>query len=299
MTHLVVIGYTGQVASELRFVRLPTGWRLTALDRQLLDLTKQETFARKLTMLRPNVIVNAAAYTGVDKAEQEKDLAMQVNGRAPGELAQVAATLNIPFLHISTDYVFDGSASRPYTEQDTANPLNIYGRSKRAGENAILESDARAVILRTSWVFSRFGSSFVHTMMRLARTRDELSIVSDQHGGPTPARDIAETLVMMAQRLIEEPQAPTGIFHYCGQPATTWANFAATVFDKADWLARKPKITPIPTSEYPTPATRPLSSVLDCSKLDREYGIQQPDWHNGLVCVLDYLKPEMSNIEAS
>jgi dTDP-4-dehydrorhamnose reductase len=299
MTHLVVIGHTGQVASELRFLRLPTGWRLSTLDRQLLDLTKPETFARKLTILRPNVIINAAAYTHVDKAEQDEDLAMQVNGRAPGELAHVAATLNIPFLHISTDYVFDGSAARPYTEQDTPAPLNAYGRTKLAGETAVLESDARAIILRTSWVFSRFGNNFVRTMLKLAKTRDQLSIVSDQRGGTTPARDIAETLVAMAQRLAEDPEAPAGIYHYSGQPSTTWADFAATIFDNAQWLVRKPKITLIPTSEYPTPATRPLLSVLDCSKLELDYGIQQPDWHDGLVRVLNYLKLEMSKIEVS
>lgn len=299
MTHLVVIGHTGQVASELRYLRLPVGWRMSSLDRRLLDLTQPETFARKLAVLRPSVILNAAAYTAVDEAEAEQDLAMQVNGRAPGELARVAANLGVPFLHISTDYVFDGMSAMPLKEGDETIPLNVYGRSKLAGETAILETDARAVILRTSWVFSRFGSNFVRTMLRLAKTRETLSIVSDQRGSPTPARDIAETLVVMAQRLVEDAQAPTGLYHYCGQPSTTWAEFAQTIFDNANWLTRKPQIIPILTAAYPTAARRPLFSVLDCSKLQRRYGIEQPDWRDGLVRALNYLKPEMSKYEVS
>lgn len=299
MTHLVVIGHTGQVASELRFLRLPPGWRLSSLDRRLLDLVRPELFQRKLALLSPTVIINTAAYTAVDKAEAEDDLAMQVNARAPGELARVAAALNIPFLHISTDYVFDGRAGLSYTEQDAPNPINVYGRSKLAGETAVLETGARAVILRTSWVFSRFGHNFVPTMLRLARTRDALSIVCDQRGGPTAAHDIAATLVAMAQRLVEDPQAPCGIFHYSGQPSTTWADFAAAIFDNADWLSQKPEISPILTSEYPTPAMRPLFSVLDCSRLHRHYDIEQPDWRDGLSHTLNYLRPELSKDKAS
>lgn len=299
MTHLVVVGHSGQVASELRSLDLPAGWRLSGINRHALDLARPETFERKLAALQPDAIINAAAYTAVDKAETEDELALAVNGHAPGELARVACAWGIPFLHVSTDYVFDGTSVQPYAEDDRPNPINVYGLSKLAGERAVLDCGSRAVILRTSWVFSPVGSNFVKTMLRLAAQRDELSIVADQHGGPTPARDIASTLVEIAQHLVDDPQAPCGIFHYSGQSPTSWADFAAAIFEGADWLDRRPAITKIATSQFPTAAKRPLYSVLDCSRLHRCHGIEQPDWRDGLERTLNSLRPETSRHEVS
>jgi len=298
MTHLVVIGHTGQVASELCATVLPSGWHLTSLGRQDIDLSQPGTIASKLEPLAPSVLINAAAYTAVDKAETEEELAMQVNGHAPGELARTCVQFDIPLLHVSTDYVFDGTATEPYSEQHHTHPLNAYGRSKLAGEVAIQEPGARAIILRTSWVFSATGANFVKTMLRLAAERDELSIVADQRGGPTSAKDLASTLITLAQHLVERPQAPSGIYHYAGQPGTNWAEFAAAIFEGADWLARKPQVHRISTEQYPTPAKRPLYSVLDCSKINRDHAIQQPDWCNGLRHALDQLNPGNRNNEA-
>jgi dTDP-4-dehydrorhamnose reductase len=291
MTHAVLIGQSGQVASEFQDLALPDGWRLTSLGRADLDLCDPEVFASVINPLEPDVLINAAAYTAVDRAETEQDLARQVNAIAPGELARLAARRDIPLLHVSTDYVFDGSLDRPWTEDDRPRPLNAYGRTKLAGETAIFDSGVRAIILRTSWVFSPYGSNFVKTMLRVAETRDQLSIVSDQHGGPTPARDIARTLLELAARLTQAASAaPLGIYHYAGQPATSWAGFAEAIFDQADWLQARPSITPIPTSGYPTPAARPLNSVLDCTRLERDFGIKQPDWHIGLARTLNMLR---------
>lgn len=299
MTHLVMIGQTGQVARELHLLQLPPGWRLTSLDRLRLDLSDPLSFRAVIEPLEPDVIINAAGYTAVDKAEEDQDLAMRVNGQAPGQLARIACELDIPVLHVSTDYVFDGTAALPYTELDQPAPLNVYGRSKLAGETAVLDSGARAIVLRTSWVFSPFGHNFVKTVLRLGETRDRLSIVSDQLGGPTPAHDIAVTLLTLARQLIHSPKTPSGLYHYSGQPATSWAEFATAIFDGADWLARKPGISLIPTSDYPTPAQRPLYSVLDCARLDRDYGIAQPDWRAGLARVLNILRHDISKHEAS
>lgn len=294
MTHLVVIGHTGQVSRELRLVQMPPQWRMTSLDRSRIDLADPVNFRAIIEPLKPDVIINAAGYTAVDKAEEEQDLAMQVNGQAPGQLGRIAAELDIPFLHVSTDYVFDGTATLPYTELDQPAPLNVYGRSKLAGETAVLETGARAIVLRTSWVFSPFGQNFVKTMLRLGASRDHLSIVCDQRGGPTPAHDIAVTLLTLARHLVNAQQTHTGIFHYSGHPSTSWADFAGAIFAGADWLTRKPEISFITTSDYPTPAPRPLFSLLDCSKLHRHYGIEQPDWRQGLARTLNYLKLELT-----
>jgi dTDP-4-dehydrorhamnose reductase len=296
MTHVVVIGHSGQVASELRGLVLPTNWRMTSLSRHQLNLSRPYRLFEALEALNPDVLINAAAYTHVDNAEIERELAHAVNAQAPEELAWASKRLDIPFLHISTDYVFDGMAALPWREGDDTLPLNVYGRSKLAGEFGVLASGARAVIVRTSWVFSPFGQNFVKTMLKLAADRPELSIVSDQRGSPTAACDIAKALLVVAQRLVEHPDSPLGVYHYCGRPSTSWAEFAEEIFANADWLAHAPVVKRISTAEFPTRARRPRFSVLDCSKLKHDYGIEQPDWHIGLSDTLERLRPQSNTV---
>ena len=287
MKRLVIIGRTGQVASELRRLALPSGWSMFALDRTSLDLCNPGTFAGVLLPLEPAAIINAAAYTAVDKAETESELAFRVNCDAPAELARIAADQDVPFLHVSTDYVFNGTTATPWKEEDDTAPINIYGASKLAGEHAIEEKGARWLVLRTSWVFSSFGNNFVKTMLRLAQERPELSIIADQRGGPTPAADIAATLLKIAVDLASNTNSATGLYHYSGQPETTWADFAEAVLSGTRWLERKPIVHRITADQYRTAAKRPMYSVLDCTKIQRDHGIHQPDWRQGLSIVLD------------
>jgi dTDP-4-dehydrorhamnose reductase len=289
MARIVVIGGAGQVGEEFHHQALPSDWSCIGLYRSDLDLTEPASFKPILGVLEPDLIINAAGYTNVDKAEAEEDLAMQVNARAPGELAKVAADFGIPFLHISTDYVFDGSSDRPWTEDDEPNPINAYGRSKLKGERVVLDSGALAIVLRTSWVFSPYGSNFVKTMLRLGAKHEQLSIVADQQGGPTAADDIAAALITVGQKLLEG-STQGGVYHFAGQPAVTWAEFAEAIFDYANWLDRRPDIQPIKTVDYPTPARRPLNSILDCSKIKKDFDIAQPDWHEALKRTLNELK---------
>ena len=289
MPNIVLIGKTGQVATEVQAVGLPLEWTLRVLGREELDLVNTGLIKPVLTDAVPAVIVNAAAYTAVDRAEDEADLANQINGTAVSEIARTAHMLDIPLVHISTDYVFDGHDTAPRRETDKTNPLGVYGQSKLLGENLIAQSGVRAVILRTSWVFSSHGSNFVKTMLRLAATRDTLGVVADQHGGPTAAHDIASTVTDMAIRL--HHGAPgTGLYHFSGAPATTWAGFANAIFDQATLLPKRPAIHNISTAEYPTPARRPAHAVMDCSRLENDYGIGQPDWRSSLQTVLKQLK---------
>ena len=292
MARIVVIGRSGQVATELRHRLLPNGWELIALGRDQLDLAQPENFKVILAEHEPDILINAAAYTAVDQAEIEEELATLVNGTAAGRLAKSAAEFGIPFLHISTDYVFDGTSLRPWSEDSAPNPINAYGRSKLAGERAVCDSAARALILRTSWVFSPFGSNFVKAMLRQAEIRQDLSVVADQHGGPTSADSIARALIRIAKFLDNgQDRSHSGIFHFSSQPATNWADFAEAIFDNAIWIKNKPKVNRISTKQYNTPAKRPLNSVLDCSKLARVFGIKQPDWHDGLKRTLAALAP--------
>ena len=277
---VLVFGKSGQVATELR--RLGD---VLALGRDMADLGEPAACAAAITRHRPRAVINAAAYTAVDRAEEEEAQARIVNADAPGAMARACADLEIPFLHISTDYVFDGSGETPWSPSDPVAPQNAYGRTKAAGEAAIRDSGARHAILRTSWVFSVHGSNFVKTMLRLGETRDALSVVSDQIGGPTPAADIATTLLAMAKAMIAGQKG--GTYHYAGTPATSWKGFAEAIFAAA---GRPVSVTGIATADYPTPARRPLNSRLDCAKLETDFGIAQPDWHAGLDAVLKELR---------
>ena len=279
---ILVFGRSGQVARELAALAPDARF----LGRAEADLSDPAACAAQIMALRPAAVINAAAYTAVDKAEEEEALATVVNGEAPGAMARACAGLRIPFLHISTDYVFDGQGDQPRGADDPVAPLNAYGRSKRAGELAVAESGAHYAVLRTSWVFSAHGTNFVKTMLRLSDTRDQLMVVGDQIGGPTPARAIAAALLSMAEQM-QAGRPSQGIYHFAGQPATSWAGFAREVFRQA---GRATEVSDIPTPDYPTPAARPLNSRLDCADIETDFGIKAPDWTQGLAEVLKDLK---------
>ncbi|WP_127112540.1 dTDP-4-dehydrorhamnose reductase [Shimia sediminis] len=274
---VLVFGKTGQVATELQ--KFPG---VTALGRDQADLRDPKACALLISETDADAVINAAAYTAVDRAEEEPALAMLVNGTAPTQMAQAAAQRGIPFLHISTDYVFDGSGNEALATDAATTPINMYGRSKLEGENGVRAACGAHVILRTSWVFSAHGTNFVKTMLRLSETHRTLNLVADQIGGPTSAADIAATLVIMARHMIST-QHMGGTYHYCGAPAVSWADFAREIFKQAQ---RDVRVHDIKTTEYPTAAQRPLNSRLDCSTLSDDFGIVQPDWKASLALIL-------------
>lgn len=233
----------------------------------------------------PDAVINAAAYTAVDKAEEDEAQALLVNGTAVGSMAQACAELGIPFVHISTDYVFDGTGTDPWPVDAPVAPPNAYGRTKLAGETAIQNAGGTYAILRTSWVVSAHGHNFIKTMLRLAQTRDKLTVVGDQIGAPTPARDIAVACIAMVRGLTEDP-SKSGVYHFQGIPLASWADFAREIFAQAGVTCA---VEDIPTTAFPTPATRPLNSRLDCSALNAAFGIEQPDWRAGLSDILNEL----------
>jgi dTDP-4-dehydrorhamnose reductase len=237
-----------------------------------------------------DAVINAAAYTAVDRAEEELELAHAVNAAAPGAMAEAATARGLPFLHVSTDYVFDGTPGRPWREDDPTGPLGAYGRSKLAGEQAVAAAGGPHVVLRTSWVFSAHGTNFVKTMLRVGAERDTLRVVDDQTGGPTAARAIAEALLAIAEAFAAG-RGRSGVFHFAGAPDISWAGFARAIFAlQAERTgARVPQVVPIPTADYPTPARRPLNSALDCTRIRAAYGIARPDWRAGLAAVLEEL----------
>lgn len=280
---LLVFGTTGQVAREIARV-CPEDWQLTALSRAEADLTDPGACAVAITQADCDAVINAAAYTVVDAAETDAATASAVNAGAPGAIALACAEKNLPLVHISTDYVFDGSGEAPWKPDDPTAPLSAYGATKLGGETLIRKSGAQHAILRTSWVFSAHGNNFVKTMLRLSESRDALNIVADQFGGPTPGRGIAEAVLTLAEALAGGH--PGGTYHYAGAPDTSWAGFAREIFRQA---GREVAVTDIPTVDYPTPADRPLNSRLDCTSLQQDFGIPRPDWQAGLQDVLNEL----------
>ena len=278
---ILVFGKTGQVARELQ--QLGT---VMALGREEANLSDPQACADAIMHHAPDAVINAAAYTAVDQAEDEEAVATVINGDAPRSMASACAKLGIPFVHISTDYVFEGTGQVPWQPQDQTAPQNAYGRSKLSGETGIADSGAVYAILRTSWVVSARGTNFVKTMLRLSATRDVLNVVGDQIGGPTPARDIAMACLQIAEQLTQDP-SKSGTYHFSGTPDVSWADFAREIFDQA---GKSVAVTPIPTTDYPTPAHRPLNSRLDCSATRRAFGIARPDWVTGLKAILDELK---------
>ena len=280
---LLMFGRTGQVAREV-LRHAPAG--LVALSRAEADLADPEACAAAIRAHAPWAVINAAAWTGVDAAEEAEDAATVVNGAAPGAMARAAAELGVPFVQVSTDYVFDGAGTRAWAPEDPTGPLGAYGRSKLAGEAAVRAAGGTAVILRTSWVFSAHGANFVRTMLRVGASRDRLKVVADQIGGPTPAAAIAAACLSIAEALRTDP-ARAGTYHFSGAPDVSWAEFAREIFARAGLAVT---VEDIPTEAWPTPAPRPRNSRLDCDGLARAFGIARPDWRAGLAAVLEELK---------
>lgn len=275
---MLIFGRTGQVATELARLRPDA----TFLGRDSVDLTTPGACADAIRAHAPEVVINAAAFTGVDKAEEDEDTARLINAEAPAAMARACAEMGVPLIHISTDYVFDGSGTTPWRPGDAPAPLGAYGRTKLEGEEAVRDTAGTHAILRTAWVFSAHGGNFVKSMLRLSETKNALSIVDDQVGGPTPADAISRACLTIAERLGADP-ALTGTYHFAGAPETSWKGFAEAIFARAD---RQVAVTGIPTAEYPTPAARPLNSRLDCGSTEAAFGIAQPDWRAGLDRVL-------------
>ncbi|MEO1363632.1 MAG: dTDP-4-dehydrorhamnose reductase [Pseudomonadota bacterium] len=277
---ILVFGKTGQVATELALLEPDARY----VGRDEVDLAQPTQLAAFLKDTPARAILNAAAYTAVDRAEDERDLAMAVNGASVGTMAEHAAAQNIPFVHISTDYVFDGQGTAPHRPDDPVAPLGVYGASKLGGETLIRNAGGPHAILRTSWVFSAHGNNFVKTMLRLSETRNALNVVDDQIGGPTPARAIAAAVLTIKDALLKGHKG--GTYHFAGAPSTSWAGFAREIFRQA---GRDVSVTGIPTADYPTPATRPLNSRLDCTTLETDFGIKPADWQADLTRILKVL----------
>jgi len=284
---ILIIGKDGQVSTELarQAIEDETISEITQLGLDVVDLTKPETGAKAIEDHDADVVINATAYTAVDRAEDDEARALLINGDGPRVMAEAAAAKGVPFLHVSTDYVFEGSGTNRWVETDPTAPLGAYGRTKLVGEDGVIAAGGVYGIMRTSWVFSAHGANFVKTMLKLAETRDSLAVVNDQIGGPTAAADIAASLLIMA-KAYHNRAGESGVFHYAGSPDASWADFAAEIFTQAGSTM---SVTGIPTSEYPTPATRPLNSRLDCSKIARVFGIPTPDWRKSLADVLKEL----------
>lgn len=284
---ILLIGSSGQVGVELQRSFAGFG-EIVACSRNALDLTSEASIRSAVERAEPDVILNAAAYTAVDRAESEPELAYAVNARAPQILAEEAALRSSLLVHYSTDYVFDGSKASPWTEEDPVNPLNTYGASKLAGEEAIRREDGRYLIFRTSWVYGPHGKNFLFTMLRLGRERDQLSIVDDQRGAPTTSTAIADATRTVVDGVLAgrfgPPEKWAGLYHMTCGGQVSWYGFAQAIFARAPRLldGRSPRLAPIPTSTYPTPARRPLNSALSCEKLAGKFQVRLPAWESEL-----------------
>ena len=292
MADLLVTGGNGQLGSALRRCGRRQGIAVDSLDRAALDITDRNTTLNAVAAAKPGVIVNAAAYTAVDRAEDEPDAAFAVNRDGAGYLAEAAEAAGIPIIHISTDYVFDGGKSVAYREDDPVAPLGVYGASKLAGEERVREACSRHVILRTAWVYGVDGHNFVKTMLRLAGDRPTLRVVADQVGAPTYADDLANAVIGTCRQIAAAPTADAlwGTFHCVGGGATSWHGLASEVFALAgDRIVRRPRVDAITTAEFPTRARRPANSVLDCGRFADTYGITLRPWQPALKDMLDAL----------
>ncbi|MDB1122438.1 dTDP-4-dehydrorhamnose reductase [Vibrio algarum] len=287
---VLITGCNGQVGKCLT-KNLAENAEILAVDYQDLDITDQAAVFNVFLDFQPDYIVNAAAHTAVDRAEEEVDLSFKVNRDGPKFLAEAAQACGAVILHISTDYVFGGEGSGLYTESDKTDPQCVYGESKLAGEAAVVENCENHLILRTAWVFGEHGNNFVKTMLKLAETRDALSIVGDQFGGPTYAKDISDALVKMIESIEAGKQPEWGVYHFSGLPHVSWFEFAEYIFNtahKEGILDTIPQLTSIPTSSYPTPAKRPENSRLDCQKIENQFQIKPSDWQAALTNIQAY-----------
>lgn len=296
--NILLLGKNGQVGGALAHALVPLG-PVISLDRKGLDLAgDDEVIGAVIRDFSPDVIMNAAAYTAVDKAESEPDLAMRINGAAPGILAEEARKQGALLVHYSTDYVFSGGKSGPYLEDDEPGPINVYGKTKLAGERAIARAGGNHLILRTSWVYGAWGGNFLLTMLRLMKERETLSIVDDQIGAPTWARTIADTTAAVLPKVLtarERGDAVSGVYHLAAKGETSWHGFALQIAELYRTLhpedaLRIQEIAPIPSADYPTPAARPKNSRLDVTKLEQRFGVAMPDWREALKRCLEEMK---------
>lgn len=288
---IAITGREGQVARAMTALGPSMGAEILAVGRPELDLADPGSVHPALAAVRPEAIVSAAAYTAVDKAETESDLAFAINGVGAGAVAEAANVLNVPVLHLSTDYVFDGAKAEPYVETDPTGPTSVYGASKLDGERRVAAATANHAIFRTAWVYSPHNSNFLKTMLRLGEKRETLSVVADQRGCPTSAEDIARALILAARRMVEDGDARhRGIFHLTGSGEASWAEFAGEIFQQAERYGRRPvAVIPISSDEYPSPVKRPANSRLSGEKLKRIHGIALPDWRKSTRKVVSEL----------
>ncbi len=303
---ILLVGARGQVGQELvkALASVPELGEVTAVGRSQLDLTDLDAIAQTIATLQPRLIINAAAYTAVDKAETEYDLAYRLNAEAPKVLAESAAKCGAKLVHISTDYVFAGTEGSPRSETDATGPISAYGKTKLAGEQAIREALEAHVILRTAWVYGTEGKgNFLKTMLRLGKSRDSLSVVADQIGSPTWAKDIADAIVQLASKLISEPTEIAGTYHFTNSGVASWYDFAVAIFEEAKALGiplQIQEVNPITTADYPTPAQRPAYSVLSTQKLARTLEHSPPYWRSSLRAMLkDYARTEAAQTQVS
>lgn len=298
---IIVIGKEGQVARALHERASAHGAKAVLLGRPKLDLADPSGIEDILFETRGDAIVNTAAYTAVDQAESEPELADAINGIGAGVVAGAAVAMNVPIVQLSTDYVFDGTLDRPYREEDEVHPIGVYGASKLLGEQAVAEVAENHAILRTAWIYSPFGKNFVKTMLRLAASRDEIGVVGDQVGSPTSAFDIADGIFAICRNLVERPQDRSlrGLFHMTASGYASWAEFASAIFEQsAHFGGPSARVKTIATAEYPTPAKRPANSMLDCAKLAQTHGIVLPPWQASLgTCVKRLIEEARAEVE--
>ena len=290
MAKFLITGAKGQVGHCLT-QQLTGKAEILAVDRDELDITDQSAVKKIVETFKPDVIINAAAHTAVDRAESEVELSEAINVKGPQYLAEAANEIGAVILHISTDYVFEGSGSGEYKEDDQTNPQGVYGRTKLEGEIAVQQANPRSIILRTAWVFGEHGHNFVKTMLRLAKDRDSLGIVGDQFGGPTYAGDIAKTLIEIANQILAGKENAFGVYHFTGKPYVSWYEFAKAIFAEAESqniLEKSPLVNSIATSDYPTPAKRPANSRLDLTKIKQVFNIEPSDWQKALKNIKAY-----------
>lgn len=286
---ILLTGGSGQVGTEV-IALAPAGFNIVAPGRDRLDMSDPDAMAAMVASHPWAAVINCAAHTAVDRAESEILTAWKINALAPAALAQATAQAGIPLIQVSTDYVFDGSKGGYYLETDPVAPVSVYGASKEAGEQAVRTGNPRHVILRTAWVVSPHGANFIKTMLRLAETRPELRVVDDQHGCPTSATDIAQTLLAITQRLVNDPQASVGTYHFVNAGEATWCGFARAIFEIATEHGRPaPRVEGITTADYPTPARRPANSRLDVAKLAHDYAISPRPWREAVEEIVQTL----------
>ena len=290
MAKFLITGAKGQVGHCLT-QQLTGKAEILAVDRDELDITDQSAVKKIVETFKPDVIINAAAHTAVDRAESEVELSEAINAKGPQYLAEAANEIGAVILHISTDYVFEGTGSGEYKEEAQTNPQGVYGRTKLAGEIAVQQANPRSIILRTAWVFGEHGHNFIKTMLRLAKDRDSLGIVGDQFGGPTYAGDIAKTLIEIANQILAGKENAFGVYHFTGKPYVSWYEFAKAIFAEAESqniLEKSPLVNSIATSDYPTPAKRPANSRLDLTKIKQVFNIEPSDWQKALKNIKAY-----------